>query len=93
MEFVATPAYIIKVGDDHTITLPKEIPPGAQISITVIASPVSEETRVAEQRLNDFAAMHRAIEAARLAEQTLPRISDTELDILVKKARKATREP
>ena len=91
MQFVATPAYIVTVGDDHTITLPKEIPVGAQISITVIAPPLPEAD-VVEQRRKDFADMHKAVQAALLAEQTLPTISDAELDALVKKARKAIHE-
>lgn len=92
MEFVATPAYIVTVGDDHTIVLPKDIPVGAQVTITVIAPPPNE-ARAVEQRRKDFAEMRGAVKAALLAEPTLPHLSDTELDALIKKARKATREP
>jgi len=87
MPLTSTPAYIAIVGEDHTVVLPEEIPIGAQVTITVI--PPVQNQLDDRARSARFAETLAAIRAATNAPNP-PAISDTELDVLIKKARKAS---
>ena len=89
MPLTSTPAYIATVGEDHTIVLPEDIPVGAQVTITMIPSSAPNEHD--EARRARFAETLAAIHAASTTETAPPAISDSELDALIKRARKAPR--
>jgi hypothetical protein len=88
MTLTSTPAYITVVGEDHIIILPKEIPIGAKVTITVV--PPTELSRQGdEERQGRFGKTLTAIHEASAAGKPEPPLSDAELDDLIKKAHKA----
>ena len=90
MTLTSTPAYVAVVGEDHIIILPTEIPIGAKVTITVVP-PTELSQQDDEERQGRFGKTLAAIHEASAAGKTAPPISDTELDELIKKARKAPR--
>lgn len=88
MALETTPAYVTKVGSDHTIVLPEEMPVGATVAVIVVPTGVATGDDAA--RRARFAETLTAIRAAS-AGGSQPAISDGELDALIEKARKAPR--
>jgi hypothetical protein len=88
MALETTPAYVTKVGSDHTIVLPDEMPIGATVAIIVVPTGAASGDDAA--RRARFAETLAAIRAAS-AGRPQPAISDGELDALIEKARKAPR--
>jgi hypothetical protein len=90
MPLTSIPAYVATVGEDHTVVLPDEIPVGSKVTITVIPYSVPNELDEQARRAR-FEATLAAIREASTTETTPLAISDTELDVLIKKARKSPR--
>jgi hypothetical protein len=91
MELTETSAYVAIVGDDHTIILPAEIPVGSRVTITVIPPPSPAQTE--DERLARFAATKSAIQNAIKAQHIPPALSASELQALIRAARKASQNP
>lgn len=83
MELQSTPTYITIVNTDHTITLPPDVPVGATVAVVLMPSvlPTNEVARQAR-----FEKTLTAIRAA--TAQPAPTITDSQLDALIKRARK-----
>jgi len=88
MALETIPAYITKVGSDHTIVLPDEMPVGATVAVIVVPADITAADDAA--RRARFAETLTAIRDAS-AGGSRPAISDGELDALIEKARKAPR--
>ena len=73
------------VGPNHTIVLPKHVPIGAKVTVTI--SVTSEGIDLEEDRRKRFASVMEAIKLAIVAGFKPPPISNTELKALVKRAR------
>lgn len=83
MELQATPTYIATVSTDHTVTLPPDMPVGAQVAIVLIPSSADEAARHSR-----FEKTLHAIREA--AQQSLPSENgEPNLDWLIEQARKS----
>jgi hypothetical protein len=89
MPLTSTPAYIVTVGADHTVVLPKEIPVGSQVTITVIPSSALDQQDDAARHAR-FGETLAALQSASTTGATPATVSDADLDSLIKKARKAS---
>jgi len=88
MTLEVTSAYITRVGSDHTIVLPDEMPIGATVAVVVV-QPRTTPLDDAERHIR-FAETLSAIRAASAHEAARPTISDSDLDRLIGKARKTS---
>lgn len=87
MALASIAAYIAVVGEDHTIVLPEEIPVGTHVAITVLPTGIpAPDDEARRKRFNETLA---TISKAIAASDTLPDLSDAELEALVRKARTA----
>ena len=84
-----TAPYISTVKANHTIELPKSIPIGAKVAVTLLAT---EETE-AESTLRNlrFQKVMDAIRAAMHSNYVTPEISDHDLNQLIREARQAAK--
>lgn len=73
------------VGPNHTIVLPKNVPIGAKVTVTVSVTPEGVEQE--EVRRKRFESVMEAIRLAIAEGFKSPSISNTELKALVKRAR------
>lgn len=89
----ATAAYITTVDEDHRVTVPANIPPGATVAVVVVSSPINgnyhgavddEATRKAH-----FSAVMEAIAAVANTPAPADQYTDKELDAIIEQARKA----
>lgn len=84
-----TAAYVSTVKANHTIELPKSIPIGAKVVVTLLPTEETEaETALRNLR---FQKVMDAIRAAINSNYTTPKISDHELNQLIREARQATK--
>ncbi len=88
MPVPTTPAYITTVGPDRTIVLPAEMAEGTTIAVIVL--PDSSEPADNLARKARFEATLNAIRAASVTENSPPAISDEQLNVLIKKARRTS---
>ena len=86
---IPTAAYVSTVKADHTVELPKSIPIGAKVAVTLLPT---EETE-AENALRNlrFQKVMDAIRAAIHSNYTTPEISDHDLNHLIREARQAAK--
>ena len=81
---VVPEAFIVVADDSRVIHLPRHVPSGTLVSVTII--PPAAIAKYEEARAADFAAVRAAVEEA--SKHPLPDISDKELKALVQQARK-----
>lgn len=89
MLMTPTAAYVSTVKANHTIELPKSIPIGAKVAVTLLPTAEAE----AENALRNlrFQKVMDAIRAAINSNYTTPEISDAELNGLIREARQAAK--
>ncbi|MEZ4862978.1 MAG: hypothetical protein R3C14_16790 [Caldilineaceae bacterium] len=83
-----TATYVSIVKANHTIDLPKSIPVGAKVAVTLLPA---EETEAERARNLRFQKVMDAIRAAIHSNYATPEISDRDLDQLIREARQAAK--
>lgn len=84
----ATATYISTVKANHTIDLPKSIPIGAKVAVTLLSTDDAEAELARNLR---FQKVMDAIRAAINSNYTTPEVSDADLNQLIREARQAAK--
>jgi hypothetical protein len=83
-----TATYVSTVKANHTIDLPKSIPIGAKVAVTLLSTDEAEAERVRNLR---FQKVMDAIRAAIHNNYATPEISDHDLNQLIREARQVAK--
>jgi len=86
---IPTAAYVSTVKADHTIELPKSIPIGAKVAVTLL--PTEDPEAENALRTLRFQKVMDAIRTAISSNYITPEISDDELNALIREARQAAK--
>lgn len=86
MSVSTTPAYIGTVDEGHVVSVPSEVPIGAKVAILLLPPTLADEREA--ERKERFDSVMTAIRSAIAAGYTTPAISDEELDVRIRRARR-----